>query len=101
MGRAQDGGHGSAPRAQVHGAAEGREERDGTEGQRLGVRPGHEHAGVDEDAEVAEAHGSGYPGQRLPTQPAGDQLVDRSAADAGCPEQRIGLLARSEAATFG
>jgi hypothetical protein len=91
MGRAEDRGHRATPGAQVDGDPVGGEERDGPPCQRLRVRPGDEHPGVDVDTDAAEAHRPGDPGQRLPAQPAIDQLLDRSDALARCLEEGVGL----------
>ena len=101
MGRAQDRRHRPAPRAQVHGDPVGRQECDRPPGERLRVRPGHEHPWVDMDTEITEAHRPGDPGQRLPAQPAIEQFLDRPDALVRCLEQGVGLRNGSDTAGRG
>lgn len=87
----QDRGHRAASGAQVHGDPGPRQQRDGSSCHRLRVRPGHEHTVSDVHADAAEVHRPGDPGQRLPAQPASQELLDRSDALARCREERVGF----------
>jgi hypothetical protein len=52
-------------------------------------------------AETAEADEPGDPGERFPAQPTGDQLLERSRAIGGRPDQLRGLLLGRDAAARG
>jgi hypothetical protein len=98
---AQHDGDRPAAGAQVDRDPVRRQQRHRAVDKRLGLRAGHEHAGVHTNTGPAEAHPTGDPRERLSGEPASEEFLERSAPRLRGIEQHVGLRGGLDGTTLG